>query len=57
MVSSVMRIVGIGLTLTIVAWLRGRRLAMIGAGLGVVVQGLGLLVLNLTLASLLARLI
>ena len=50
-------IVGIGLTLAIVAWLQGRRLAVIGAGLGVVVQGLGLLLLNLTFASLLARLI
>jgi len=30
---------------------------VIGAGLGVVVQGLGLLLLNLTFASLLARLI
>ena len=50
-------IVGIGLTLAVVAWLQGRRLAVIGAGLGVVVQGLGLLLLNLTFASLLARLI
>ena len=50
-------IVGIGLTLAVVAWLQGRCLAVIGAGLGVVVQGLGLLLLNLTFASLLARLI
>ena len=50
-------IVGVGLTLAVVAWLHGRRLAMLGAGLGVVVQGLGLLLLNLTFASLLARLI
>ena len=50
-------IVGIGLTLAIVAWLQGRRLAVIGAGLGIVVQGLGLLLLNLTFASVLARLI
>jgi hypothetical protein len=49
--------VGIGFTLVVAAWLQGRRLAVIGAGLGVVVQGLGLLVLNLTFASLLARLI
>ena len=49
--------VGIGLTLVVVAWLQGRHLAVMGAGLGVVVQGLGLLVLNLTFASLLARLI
>ena len=49
--------VGIGLTLVVLAWLQGRHLAVMGAGLGVVVQGLGLLVLNLTFASLLARLI
>ena len=49
--------VGIGLTLVVVAWLQGRHLAVMGAGLGVVVQGLGLLVLNLTFASLLAQLI
>lgn len=49
--------VGIGLTLVVAAWLQGRRLAVIGAGLGVVVQGLGLLLLNLTFASVLARLI
>lgn len=50
-------IVGVGVTLAVMAWLSGRRLALVGAGLGIVVQGLALLVLNLTFASVLARLI
>ena len=50
-------IIGIGVTLAIVAWVNGKRLGLFGTGLGVVVQGLGLLVLNLTFASVIARLI
>ena len=50
-------IVGIGVTLAVTAWWHGRRLALLGAGLGVTVQGLGLLVLDLTFAAVLARLI
>ena len=50
-------IVGIGVTLAVTAWLHSRRLSVVGAGLGVIVQGLGLLVLNLTFAAALARLI
>jgi hypothetical protein len=50
-------VVGIGVTLAMTAWLYGRRLAVVGAGLGVIVQGLGLLVLNLSFAAVLARLI
>jgi hypothetical protein len=50
-------IVGVGLTALITAWLSGRKLGTIGAGLGIVVQGLGLLVLDLTFASTIARLI
>jgi len=46
-----------GVAVVALAWLLGRRLAAIGAGLGIVVQGLGLLVMNLTFASLLARLV
>ena len=52
-----MGIAGIGLTAAIMAWTRERRLGAFGAGLGIVVQGLGLLVLDLTFASLLARLV
>ena len=50
-------IVGVGVTVAITAWLHGRRLGAVGAGLGVVVQGLGLLVLHLTFAAALSRLI
>ena len=50
-------IVAAGVAVISVAWLLGRRLTAIGAGLGIVVQGLGLLVMNLTFASLLARLV
>lgn len=39
--------VGVGLTLALTGWLLGRRMALIGAGAGVIVQGLALLVLNL----------
>ncbi|HEX5580103.1 MAG TPA: hypothetical protein VFX39_00910, partial [Gemmatimonadaceae bacterium] len=39
--------VGIGLTLLVTALALGRRLAPVGAGIGIVVQGLGLLVLDL----------
>ena len=49
--------VGVGVTLAVTAWVYGRRLAVVGAGLGVVVQGLGLLLLDLTFASVLARLV
>ena len=50
-------IIAAGVAVVGLAWLLGRRLTAIGAGLGIVVQGLGLLVLNLTFASLLARLV
>lgn len=50
-------IVGAGLAIAAFAWMHGRRLGAVGAGLGILVQGLGLLVINLTFASMLARLI
>lgn len=50
-------IIGAGVAIAVLAWLHGKRLGLFGAGLGVVVQGLGLLVLNLTFASVIARLI
>jgi hypothetical protein len=40
---------GIGATLAITGWLWGRRLGAVGAGLGVVVQGLALALLDLRL--------
>jgi hypothetical protein len=50
-------IVGVGVTALIVARFSGRKLSVTGAGLGIIVQGLGLLVLDLTFASIIARLI
>ncbi|GLC24479.1 DUF6992 family protein [Roseisolibacter agri] len=43
--------VGVGATLAVTAWLLGRRLGGVGAGLGIVTQGLALLVLDLIAAS------
>ena len=50
-------IIGAGMTAAILAWRLSRNLRVFGGGLGVVVQGLGLLVLDLTFASILARLV
>ena len=45
------------MTAVLLAWKFTRNLRAFGGGLGVVVQGLGLLVLDLTFASILARLV
>ena len=50
-------IIAAGLTAVVMAWRLTRNLRAFGGGLGVVVQGLGLLVLDLTFASILARLV
>ena len=50
-------IAAVGLTSAIMAWTRERRLGAFGAGIGIVVQGLGLLVLDLMFAAVLARLV
>ena len=50
-------IVVAGVVIAVTAWVNGRRLSGVGAGFGVLVQGLALLVINLTFASILARLI
>lgn len=47
---------GIGVTLAITGWLWGKRLGAVGAGLGVVVQGLALAVLDLRLIGLIGPL-
>jgi hypothetical protein len=47
--------VAVGLTVIWCAWLLARRLAGVGAGLGVVVQGLALLALHLQLAASISR--
>jgi hypothetical protein len=45
----------VGLALLTVGWRLGRRLGLVGAGLGVVVQGSALLVLDLVLAARISR--
>jgi hypothetical protein len=45
----------IGLTLIIVGWRLGRRLGLVGAGIGVVVQGAALVLLDLILAAQISR--
>ena len=47
--------VAVGVTLALVGWTLGRRLALVGAGMGVIVQGLGLAILDLYFAIALAR--
>ena len=49
--------VAVGLTLAIVGWQLGRRLGLVGAGVGIVVQGLALLILDLRFSNVLAKLI
>ncbi|HEU4630247.1 MAG TPA: hypothetical protein VFS08_10925 [Gemmatimonadaceae bacterium] len=46
----------VGLTLAILGWRLGRRLALVGAGTGVVVQGLALLTLDAYMLGVLRRL-
>lgn len=48
--------VGVGIALAIVGWQLGRRMGLVGAGLGVTVQGLALLVLDAHFISILNRL-
>jgi hypothetical protein len=50
-------IVGAGVTAALLAWKLTRNLRVFGGGLGFIVQGFGLLVLDLTFASILARLL
>jgi hypothetical protein len=47
--------VGIGLTLAIAGRMMGRRLGAVGAGLGIVLHGLALLVLDLQFAVMVSR--
>ena len=50
-------LIGVGFVTAVIAWSASRRLGTFGAGLGVMVQGLGLLVLDLTFAANLSRLV
>lgn len=43
--------VGVGVTLALVSWRLGQRLAGVGAGMGVIVQGLALVVLDAVLIA------
>ena len=47
----------VGLMLAVSGWVMGRRLAAVGAGTGIVVQGLALFALDLLFASRLASLV
>jgi len=48
--------VAVGVALAVVGWQLGRRLGLVGAGLGVVVQGLALLILDAHFIAVLDRL-
>jgi len=48
--------VAVGVTLALTGWLLGRRLAPVGAGLGVVLQGAALLLLDVRFIETMARL-
>ena len=45
----------VGLTIAVVGWQVGRRMGLVGAGIGVVVQGLALALLDLLLAAHVSR--
>jgi hypothetical protein len=47
--------VGIGAALALAAWQLSRRMSVVGAGVGIVVQGLALLVLELQFAAVVSR--
>ena len=48
-------IILVGITLAVTGWIVGRRLSAVGAGIGVLVQGAGLVVLDLRFAAITAR--
>ena len=47
--------VAVGATLALIGWGQGRRLGLVGAGVGVIVQGCALLLLDLQLAAAIVR--
>jgi hypothetical protein len=48
-------IILVGVTLGLAGWVLARRLALVGAGMGVIVQGAGLLVLDLRFIAITSR--
>ena len=50
-------LVAVGVTLAIVGWRVGRRLGMVGAGVGIFVSGAALLALDARFATILSRLV
>ena len=48
-------LIAVGLTLAVTGWMLARRLGTVGAGIGVLVQGAGLLVLDLRFVAITAR--
>jgi len=47
--------VAVGATMAVVAWQLARRLSLVGAGVGIIVQGLALLVIELQFAAVVSR--
>ena len=47
--------VAVGMTLALIGWSQGRRLGLVGAGVGVIVQGCALMLLDLQLAAAIVR--
>jgi hypothetical protein len=45
----------VGITLALTGWKLDRRLSLVGAGIGVIVQGAGLLVLDLRFIAITSR--
>lgn len=47
--------VAVGATIALIGWLDGRRLGLLGAGIGVIVQAAALFLINAQLAALISR--
>lgn len=46
---------GVGATIAVIGWIDGRRLGLLGSGIGVVVQAAALFLINAQLAALISR--
>jgi sulfite exporter TauE/SafE len=47
--------IGVGATIALIGWRLGRRAGFVGAGLGVIIQGLALLILDVQLTAHISR--